>query len=231
MGQLFWIVVAAIGIGLILVFVNESGGTATLVGDDYGRLAYLGIWGGVVAAGILGSGMRLGYIARSLGLWAAIILGFVAGYQYRYELQDIASRVTAGLIPGSPLTVSGSGDTVMLDKLGNGHFEARATINGKTIRVMVDTGATSTVLTAADARAAGYDPQALRYSVTVSTANGIAHAARVETAEIAIGSIRRRNLDVLVAEDRSLEQSLLGMNFLGTLSGYEVRGDRMILRD
>jgi len=230
MGQLFWIVVVAIGIGLILLFVNQSAG-GTLVGDDYGRLAYLGIWGSVVAAGILGSGMRFGYIARSLGLWVAIVLGFVAGYQYRYELQDIASRITAGLVPGSPLTVSGSGDTVMLEKRANGHFEARATINGKTVRVMVDTGASSTVLTAADARAAGYDPQSLRYDIAVSTANGVAYAARVQTAEIAIGPITRRNLGMLVAEDRALEQSLLGMNFLGTLSGYEVRGDRMILRD
>jgi aspartyl protease family protein len=28
-----------------------------------------------------------------------------------------------------------------------------------------------------------------------------------------------------------LEQSLLGMNFIGTLAGFDVRGDRMILID
>jgi len=30
----------------------------------------------------------------------------IGGYQYRYELQDFASRVTVGLVPGSPLTMS-----------------------------------------------------------------------------------------------------------------------------
>ena len=37
-------------------------------------------------------------------MWMLIILVFVAGYQYRYELQDFANRVTVGLVPGSPLT-------------------------------------------------------------------------------------------------------------------------------
>ena len=36
---------------------------------------------------------------------------------------------------------------------------------------------------------------------------------------------------MLVAEGNGLDQTLLGMNFIGTLSGFDVRGDRMILRD
>ena len=47
----------------------------------------------------------------------------------------------------------------------------------------------------------------------------------------AIGAITRNRLPVFVAATAQLEQSLLGMNFIGTLSGFEVRGDRMILRD
>ena len=38
-------------------------------------------------------------------------------------------------------------------------------------------------------------------------------------------------LQVFVAERGTLDQSLLGMNFIGSLSGFDVRGDRMILRD
>ncbi|MGO4838948.1 TIGR02281 family clan AA aspartic protease, partial [Rhizobiaceae sp. 2RAB30] len=116
-GRLFWIGMAAIGGALILLLLSSGTGDSFGDGDDVGRFVYLGIWGTVVAAGILGSGMRLGYIARSLGLWMLVALILVAGYQYRYELQDVASRVTAGLVPGSPLSISGDGgNTVMLEK-------------------------------------------------------------------------------------------------------------------
>lgn len=69
------------------------------------------------------------------------------------------------------------------------------------------------------------------YSVPVSTANGNAVAAAARAANIAVGDIVRRNVSILVAADGALAQSLLGMNFISTLSGFEIRGDRMILRD
>jgi aspartyl protease family protein len=231
-GQIFWIVMAVLGVGLILLIVNDSSNQSLGFSSDVaGRALYLGVWGSVIAAGILGSGRRLGDIARNLGLWALLILAFVAVYQYRYELQDFASRVSAGLIPGSPMTVACDGNQVMLDKLGNGHFGARGEVNGKPVDFLVDTGASGTVLTFRDAAAVGIDTTGLSFAVPVQTANGSARAALAFVDTIGIGSIERRNLRVFVSEDGSLDMSLLGMNFLDTLSGYEVRGDRMILRD
>ena len=234
MSRFLWIIIAVIGGGLILLVLNDSAGsTFGIANDAFGQTIYLGIWGTVLAAGILGSGMRLGYVARSLALWLLVILALIAGYQYRYELQDFANRVTAGLVPGSPLSISdGDGNhVVMLDKLSNGHFGARAAINGAAVDVLVDTGASSTVLTASDARRAGFDTAALSFTIPVSTANGTAKAARVIADTITIGAITRRNVPMLVAESGALGQTLLGMNFIGTLSGFDVRGDRMILRD
>ncbi|MET0940029.1 MAG: TIGR02281 family clan AA aspartic protease [Mesorhizobium sp.] len=234
MSRFLWIIIAVIGGGLILLVLNDSAGsTFGIANDAFGQTLYLGIWGTVLAAGILGSGMRLGYVARSLALWLLVILALIAGYQYRYELQDFANRVTAGLVPGSPLSISdGDGNhVVMLDKLSNGHFGARAAINGAAVDVLVDTGASSTVLTASDARRAGFDTAALSFTIPVSTANGTAKAARVIADTITIGAITRRNVPMLVAESGALGQTLLGMNFIGTLSGFDVRGDRMILRD
>lgn len=229
--SLFWVVMAAIGGGLILLVLADSGGEPFSGSDQFGRALYLGIWGTVIAAGILGSGMRFGYVVRTLALWMLVALVLVAGYQYRYELQDVASRVTAGLVPGSPISIGDGGNTVMLEKAPNGHFEARIVVNGAPVHTVVDTGATTTVLTAADARAAGYDPASLNYTITVSTANGRARAARVTADEIALGTISRSNVPVLVAEDGMLDQSLLGMSFINSLSGFDVRGDRMTLRD
>lgn len=232
--RLLWFVLALTGIGLIMLIANDSSGQVLgMDSGDFARLVTLGAFGTVVAAGIFGAGRNLGDTARSLAIWVAIILGFVAAYQYRYELQDVASRITAGLVPGSPLTV-GEDDgrqTVTIEKALNGHFETRVSVNGAPIPMMIDTGATSTVLTPDDARAAGIDVAALSFSVPVQTANGLASAASIRAGEIAIAGIVRRNLTVLVTEDGRLGTSLLGMNFIGTLSGFDVRGDRMILRD
>ncbi|BCM19655.1 TIGR02281 family clan AA aspartic protease [Mesorhizobium sp. J8] len=234
MSRLFWIVMAVIGVGLVLLMLNNSAGhTFGMNNNDFGRLIWVGVLVMVIGASLLRSGRPLGDMARNIGVWAALILVLIAGYQYRYELQDVASRVTAGLVPGSPLAlgVESGRPTVTLDKAGNGHFEARILVNGTPVRAVVDTGATSTVLTSEDAQAAGFNPAALSYSVDVSTANGMAHAATVRTDEVAIGGIVRKDMQVMVAAPGMLDQSLLGMNFIGSLSGFDVRGDRMILRD
>lgn len=234
MNRLFWIMMAVIGAGAILLMFNDSAGsTLGFEHYDFGRLIWLGALAALIGAGLLRSGRPVGAMARNLGAWVAIVLVLIAGYQYRYELQDVAHRVTAGLVPGSPLAlgVDDGHATVMLDKADNGHFEARVLINGNPVQAVVDTGATSTVLTSQDAQAAGFNPAVLDYTIPVSTANGMARAAAVRTEEIAIGAIVRKDMPVMVAAPGMLSQSLLGMNFIGSLSGFDVRGDRMILRD
>lgn len=168
-----------------------------------------------------------------LAIWLVILLVLMAGYQYRYELQDVASRLSAGLIPGSPLNIVDADGraAVMIERLGNGHFQVRAQINGVGVPVLVDTGATSTVLTFEDARRAGYDPETLIFNIPTMTANGQSSAARVVADEIRVGDIVRRNMPVMVAQSGRLESSLLGMNFIGSLSGFDMRGERLILRD
>jgi aspartyl protease family protein len=231
-GRLFWVVLAVIGIALILLIVNDSGGaTLGVPNDSFASLVYLGVWGTVLAVGILASGRRLADTARSLAGWMLIILVFVAGYQYRYELQDFANRVTVGLVPGSPLTINDGGNTVMVDKLANGHFGVRGAVDGAPVDFIIDTGASSTVLTSAAAEAAGFDTAKLSYNVPISTANGSATAAVVVADTVSVGTISRKRVPVFVAARGQLEQSLLGMNFIGTLSSFEIRGDRMILRD
>ncbi|RWA64233.1 TIGR02281 family clan AA aspartic protease [Mesorhizobium sp.] len=234
MNRLFWILMVVIGAGALLLMLNDSAGSTFGVDNyDFSRLIWLGAFGTLIGAGLLRSGRPLGDMARNLGTWAVIVLALIAGYQYRYELQDVASRATAGLVPGSPLAlgVEDGHATVTLDKADNGHFEARILINGAPVRAVVDTGATSIVLTAEDAQAAGFNPATLNFTIPVSTANGMARAAAVKTDEVAIGGIVRKDMAVMIAAPGMLGQSLLGMNFIGSLSGFDVRGDRMVLRD
>lgn len=234
MNRTLWIILAVIGAGMVVLMLNnEAGSTFGIANDDFGQLVWLGVLAAVIGVGVLRSGRSLGSLAKNFGGWVAIVLVLIAGYQYRYELQDFANRVSAGLIPGSPLALSEQDGraTITLNKSLNGHFEARIQVNGASILAMVDTGASSTVLSANDARAAGFHPEQLNYSIPVATANGATKAAGVRTDELSVGNIVRKNLPVLVAAPGTLDRSLLGMNFIGTLSGFDVRGDRMILRD
>ncbi len=219
--------------GLLVLLLKGSGGTAFgLHEDDFGQLVYLGALAAVVGAGVLARS-NVSATLRSIAMWLAIVLIFVAGYQYRYELQDVASRVSAGLVPGSPLSITDADGraSVMMEKRPNGHFEVRGSVQGAPIDFLVDTGATSTVLSAEDARSAGFDVSALSFTIPVSTANGTATAARARASEITVGNIIRRNQNIMVAEEGALEQSLLGMSFISTLSGFDMRGNRLTLRD
>ncbi len=111
----------------------------------------------------------------------------------------------------------------------NGHFELRAEVDGRTVRFLVDTGATMVMLTPEDARRIGFARGRLTFDGLVSTANGIARVARVNLREITIGELTVRDVGALVGQ-RPMALSLLGMNFLRRLDGYEVRDGRLVLR-
>ncbi|MCT9000112.1 TIGR02281 family clan AA aspartic protease [Chelativorans intermedius] len=232
--QFFWILIAVLAAGLLLLIANhDSGQVFGIENDAFASLLHMSLWLSVLVVGLVFSVRRRSAAMRNFAFWLIILLVLTTGYQYRYELQDMASRLTAGLVPGSPMTISSAtgGQAVMLDKSSNGHFEVRMQVNGTTVRALVDTGASATVLSAADARRVGIAVEDLRFSVPVMTANGRAHAARARVDTLAIGPIERTQVPVLVAEPGRLEQTLLGMQFLSSLSGFEMRGDRLILRD
>jgi aspartyl protease family protein len=95
---------------------------------------------------------------------------------------------------------------------------------------VLDTGASSVVLTRDDARAAGLPLEVLNYTVTIDTANGRTRAAPVTIDRLSIGGLEERSIDALVTQPGQLKTSLLGMSFLNRLQSWEVSGDRLFLR-
>ena len=84
MGRFFWLIIAAVAIVVLLLMSNnDSGSTLGMDNDVFARAAYLGIWGVVLAAGLLGSGIKLTDFARKMAMWAGIIRGLVADYRCR----------------------------------------------------------------------------------------------------------------------------------------------------
>jgi len=103
-------------------------------------------------------------------------------------------------------------------------------VNGARIPMVLDTGASSVVLTQEAAKAAGLPLEVLNYSVNVDTANGRARAAPVTLDRMSIGGITERAVPALIAQPGQLRVSLLGMSFLNRLESWEVRGERLVMR-
>ncbi len=114
-------------------------------------------------------------------------------------------------------------------KQSNGHFFITADVNGSPVDFLVDSGASHIVLTQDDAQRIGLRPRALRYDGRTQTANGVAAYANVDLRQVRIGQLSVYDVGATVV-DSPLSISLLGMSFLSQLDGFEVRGDRLILR-
>ncbi|MDL2405592.1 TIGR02281 family clan AA aspartic protease [Rhizobium calliandrae] len=228
------IALAVIGIGLaLLVFNNNSGTTLGMDNNAFAGVIYLVPLALVIGAGIWASRHTASQSLRNLLIWLVIIMALATAYIYRRDAQQVGDRLFAGLVPGHAVVVTTSegGQEVILHKLQNGHFEAKVTINGQPIDMLVDTGASTIALSQRDAERVGIIPENLTYSMTVVTANGRARAAPVELGSVAIGPILRRDVKATVAEDGKLDQSLLGMSFLETLGSMQMQTDELRLRD
>ena len=113
----------------------------------------------------------------------------------------------------------------------NGHFNTAADINGRSIPVMIDTGATMVVLSYEDAERAGLLLTDKDFTRSVSTANGVARVAPVTLDRVSIGNITVRDVPAAVAESGRLRTSLLGMTFLSRLSRFDMRSGRLVLQE
>ena len=229
-----WIALFILALGAMLLVSNESGMIAGLDSTTFGYAALCLALLVFIGGGFLGNySGRAGAMLRDAVTWLALGLGLVTVYAYKDELMPIAARVVGELIPGSAMTVeqsAGGLTEVRIRKRLDGHFTAKVRVNGKPVSMIVDTGATSIVLTPEDAAKAGIDTKALTYKVPVLTANGQAMAARVRLNKVAIGPLDRDKVDALVAQPGALSQSLLGMSFLSRLRSYEFSGDFLTLR-
>jgi aspartyl protease family protein len=170
---------------------------------------------------------RLSQAIEAAAAWLVIALVLAVGYTYRFELRSVADRVLSELVPGRAAT---RGQSVEIARGNGGNFSVVAEINGARVALVLDTGASSVVLTQDAAKAAGLPIEVLSYSVNIDTANGRTRAAPVTLDQLAVGSIVERAVPALIAQPGQLRTSLLGMSFLNRLESWEVRGERLVLR-
>ena len=165
-----------------------------------------------------------GPVIRLAAVWLAIfvVLLFLVGQRER--LRPLWDGVL-DFIGGYEQTVTG--DTVRIQMSDDGHFYANTKVNGRATRFLVDSGATTTALSARTAAAAGVavdDP----FGAAIETANGRVVARRATIGTLELSGITATDLPVVVAEEFG-DTNLLGMNFLSRLGSWRVEGRTLIL--
>jgi aspartyl protease family protein len=119
---------------------------------------------------------------------------------------------------------------VDIPRKNGGEFAVRAKINSVHAPMLVDTGATSVVLTYETAKAIGLPLELLDYNVELETASGRTRAARLTLDRLAVGSVVERSVPALVVPRGQAKNNLLGLSFLDRLESWEVRNDRITIR-
>jgi len=188
----------------------------------------------------LSSGNR--QLFREAASWAVVALIGAAAFSHFETLKtgaeqllglptasDVAREAARSEAPAPQQQVAGS--VVELKAAPNGHFNAEAEVNGRSIDVMVDTGATMIALTYEDAERAGLYLNSSDFTQAVTTANGVARVAPVTLDRVSIGDITVRNVPAAVAERGRLKTSLLGMTFLSRLSRFDMRSGILVLQE
>jgi aspartyl protease family protein len=161
----------------------------------------------------------------ALFLLAATVSAVVA-YRDPEQLARATDTVSDMLRKRAKATAS----AVNIPRGQGGEFAIRARINGVATPMVIDTGATSVVLTYDTAKAIGLPLELLEYDVDVETAGGRTKAARLTLDRLAIGKLVERSVPALVVQRGQMKTNLLGMSFLDRLESWEVSADRLVLR-
>ncbi len=226
-GVLLWLALAiAFAVGLWLLAALFPGSLSS-TGDQVGLVRLVSVLV-LISSGLLFV-RRFNFAAavRNIAIWSGAAALLVLAYTYQDELRAVGARVGAELLP-SQAAVPADG-VVILTQDTSGHFYAGGSANGARVRFLVDTGASDIVLSPRDARRMGIDLAALGYTRLYQTANGMGRGAPYRLERLSIGPFEFHDVAVSVNQ-AEMNASLLGMSFLNRLSGFEIRGRKLILR-
>ena len=168
-----------------------------------------------------------------LGVFTSVAGGMISPPESAGS-QSATSLVDHGALDERPDRRSGRSDTVIsdgavrLERQSNGHFYADVVINGASVNMLVDTGASGIALSREDARKAGVATSIGMPNVVGKGADGDVRGEFVELSTVSLGHRTAEGMGAMVLN--SGELSLLGQDFLSKFESVEIRGDTMVLR-
>lgn len=108
-------------------------------------------------------------------------------------------------------TLDGTQKEIMLQRNAYGHYISNGTINGQQVVFLLDTGASDVAIPESLANKIGL---LKGQEIFVKTANGNAKAYRTQLDSVALGDIKRYDLNATILTNIAGNEVLLGMNFL-----------------
>ena len=181
----------------------------------------------VLAAVALTLLQRIPYVGRiirvvlSLGILALCIFVLIQQAPFQPGLERLVSRI--GLDQQEVV-----GRETRIRMSSDGHFWAKATINGVERRMLIDSGATVTAVSHDTAAQASIAKHSDMVPVVLRTANGMTAAQTGTINELRVGNITARDLKV-VSSPAIGDLNVLGMNFLSRLASWRVEGRTLIM--
>jgi aspartyl protease family protein len=189
------------------------------------------IWGVVCILLLLSSlaarRLPLGYVAKAAFAWIAIFAALFAIFSFRFEFKAVWERVKADISGTAGQSVSG--EDITIRRQDDGHYWLQVDVNGKPVRFMIDSGATTTAVNASTARETDIQVDADGYPVFLNTANGRVTAQRGIIQSFKIGTHEIGQHNVVVSESFG-DTNVLGMNFLDSMQSWKVEGNVMTLK-
>ena len=154
--------------------------------------------------------------------WVAIFAAGFILFTFRDNLGWVAQRLKAEAV-GTPVQ---QGRETRIPMAIDGHFWVEGKVNGRNVKFLVDSGATTTTIDRGTAKAAGVEISSRRDQY-VRTGNGIVRVASGRANELTIGGITRSDVALQITDNDDL--NVLGMNYLSSLSRWSVEGRWLVL--
>lgn len=164
-------------------------------------------------------------LSRRLPLKRTLLLVLVWIAIFAVGLLVVGQRERLGLAAWRSDGVEGRETRIAM--AADGHYWADVTVDGATRRMLIDSGATTTALSEATARAAGLEADS-PFPVLLSTANGQITGRTATADEVRVGDVTARDLSVVISP-RFGDTDVIGMNFLSRLDSWRVEDRTLIM--
>ena len=139
------------------------------------------------------------------------------------------SPAAAGPPPDPPKRQSSGYREALLEADPRGQYAARVLIDGISVPMLIDTGASEVCVSASTAARLGLAPASQR-RYTIKTANGMSTASPTILRSVSLDGLYMNDVEALILAPEAGEVNLLGESFLKRLISVEQRNGTLVLR-